>query len=73
MRIPPVWAFACACATQSAGVHARAIVSANHSQALRDHMAAAGCQLLHKPVKSLALKSLLAHLVARVEVDSAPV
>lgn len=50
-----------------------AIVSADHSQALRDRVAAAGCQLLHKPVKPLALKSLLAHLLARVEADSAAV
>ncbi|MEO8804363.1 MAG: NahK/ErcS family hybrid sensor histidine kinase/response regulator, partial [Rudaea sp.] len=42
-----------------------AIVSADHSQALRDRVAAAGCQLLHKPVKPLALKSMLAHLQAR--------
>lgn len=42
-----------------------AIVSADHSQALRDRVAAAGCQLLHKPVKPLALKSMLAYLQTR--------
>lgn len=49
------------------GVRPCAIVSADHSQSLRDRVAAAGCQLLHKPVKPLALKSMLAHLQARCE------
>ncbi len=48
-----------------------AIVSADHSDALRERVAAAGCQLLHKPVKPLALKSMLAHLHARGDASRA--
>jgi CheY-like chemotaxis protein len=40
-----------------------AIVSADHGEALRAACAAAGCHLLHKPVKPLALKSLLTRML----------
>ncbi|HET8897239.1 MAG TPA: PAS-domain containing protein [Rhodanobacteraceae bacterium] len=45
------------------GARPCAIISADHSEALRTACAAAGCQLLHKPVKPLALKSLLAQML----------
>jgi len=48
-------------------VHAPAtpciIVSADHGEALRQAVAEAGAQLLHKPLKPLALKSLMARLL----------
>lgn len=39
------------------------IISADHSEALRHAAAEAGCRLLHKPLKPLALKSLMASLL----------
>lgn len=39
------------------------IISADHGEALRSAVAQAGCQLLHKPLKPLALKSLMARLL----------
>lgn len=39
------------------------VVTADHSEAVRAAVAAAGCYLLHKPLKPLALKSLMARLV----------
>ncbi len=39
------------------------IISADHGEALRHAVAAAGCHLLHKPLKPLALKSLMARLL----------
>ena len=41
------------------------IITADHGKAVADAVAAAGCQLLHKPLKPLALRSLVAQLVAR--------
>lgn len=39
------------------------IISADHGEVLRQAVAAAGCHLLHKPLKPLALKSLMARLL----------
>ena len=39
------------------------VISADHSEAVRSAVAAAGAQLLHKPLKPLALKSLMARLL----------
>lgn len=39
------------------------VITADHSDAVRAMVAAAGCYLLHKPLKPLALKSLMARLV----------
>ncbi len=39
------------------------IISADHSEALRHAVAEAGAQLLHKPLKPLALKSMMARLL----------
>jgi signal transduction histidine kinase len=39
------------------------IITADHSEPVRAAVAAAGCYLLHKPLKPLALKSLMARLV----------
>jgi signal transduction histidine kinase/Na+/proline symporter len=39
------------------------VISADHGEALRQAAAAAGCHLLHKPLKPLALKSLMARLL----------
>jgi PAS domain S-box-containing protein len=41
------------------------IISADHGDALRETVAAAGCHLLHKPLKPLALKLLMARLLAQ--------
>ena len=40
------------------------IITADHSAEVRDAIAAAGCTLLHKPLKPLALKSVMARLLA---------
>ena len=40
------------------------IITADHSAEVRDAVAAAGCVLLHKPLKPLALKSVMARLLA---------
>ena len=40
------------------------LITADHSEDARVAAAAAGCALLHKPVKPLALKSLMARLLA---------
>ncbi|HET9483173.1 MAG TPA: response regulator, partial [Xanthomonadales bacterium] len=40
------------------------VVTADHSEAVRDAVRAAGAQLLLKPLRPLALKSLMARLVA---------
>jgi len=40
------------------------IITADHSAQVRDAAAAAGCALLHKPLKPLALKSVMARLLA---------
>ena len=40
------------------------IITADQSEALRDAVSDAGCQLLYKPLKPLALKSVMARLVA---------
>jgi CheY-like chemotaxis protein len=39
------------------------IITADHDIAVRDAIAAAGCVLLHKPLKPLALKSVMARLL----------
>ena len=40
------------------------IITADHSAEVRDAAAAAGCTVLHKPLKPLALKSVMARLLA---------
>ena len=40
------------------------IITADHSDAVRNAVRAAGYHLLHKPVKPLALKSLMSRLLA---------
>jgi CheY-like chemotaxis protein len=40
------------------------IITADHSEDVRNEVAAAGCQLLHKPLKPLALKSVMARVLA---------
>ena len=40
------------------------IITADHSETLRGEIAEAGAHLLHKPLKPLALKSLMARLLA---------
>ncbi|MFY2765142.1 NahK/ErcS family hybrid sensor histidine kinase/response regulator [Arenimonas sp. MALMAid1274] len=40
------------------------IITADHSAEVRDAVAAAGCTLLHKPLKPLALKSVMSRLLA---------
>ena len=40
------------------------IITADHDPEVRDAIAAAGCVLLHKPLKPLALKSVMARLLA---------
>ncbi len=40
------------------------IITADHSEDVRSEVAAAGCQLLHKPLKPLALKSVMARVLA---------
>jgi CheY-like chemotaxis protein len=39
------------------------IITADHSAEVRDAVAAAGCPLLHKPLKPLALKSVMSRLL----------
>ncbi|ODU48420.1 PAS-domain containing protein [uncultured Aquimonas sp.] len=41
-----------------------AIITADHSEAVRAEVAEAGCWLLHKPLKPLALRSLMTRLLA---------
>lgn len=41
------------------------IITADHSTAVRDAVTAAGCLLLHKPLKPLALKSAMSRLLPR--------
>ncbi len=40
------------------------VVTADHDESVRAAVAAAGCHLLHKPLKPLALKSLMARVLA---------
>ncbi|MBW8366258.1 MAG: response regulator, partial [Arenimonas sp.] len=40
------------------------IITADHSTQVRDAVSGAGCSLLHKPLKPLALKSVMARLLA---------
>jgi Na+/proline symporter/CheY-like chemotaxis protein len=46
------------------------LISADHGETLRRDAAAAGCHLLHKPLKPLALKALMARLGAQVRVPA---
>ena len=39
------------------------VITADHGPEVRDAIAAAGCQLLHKPLKPLALKSMMSRLL----------
>ncbi|GAB2653440.1 hybrid sensor histidine kinase/response regulator [Arenimonas aestuarii] len=39
------------------------VITADHGPDVRDAVAAAGCQLLHKPLKPLALKSMMSRLL----------
>ncbi|HET9033483.1 MAG TPA: PAS-domain containing protein, partial [Dokdonella sp.] len=41
------------------------IITADHGKTVADAVAAAGCQLLRKPLKPLALRSLISSLIAR--------
>ncbi|WP_324437867.1 NahK/ErcS family hybrid sensor histidine kinase/response regulator [Dokdonella sp.] len=41
------------------------IITADHGRTVADAVAEAGCELLHKPLKPLALRSLVARLIAR--------
>jgi len=41
------------------------VITADHGTDVREAVAAAGCVLLHKPLKPLALKSVMARLLAR--------
>ena len=43
------------------------IITADHSEAVRLEVIEAGCQLLYKPLKPLALKSVMARLIAARE------
>ncbi len=43
------------------------IITADQSEALRDAVSLAGCQLLYKPLKPLALKSMMARLLPAVD------
>ena len=43
------------------------IITADQSEALRDAVGDAGCQLLYKPLKPLALKSMMARLLAAAD------
>ncbi len=51
---------------EALGAEARAlpcaIITADHSDGVRDAVAAAGCHLLHKPLKPLALRTLMARM-----------
>ncbi len=40
------------------------IITADHSEAVRMAVMSAGCQLLYKPLKPLALKSVMARFLA---------
>ncbi len=42
------------------------IITADHGKAVADAVSAAGCQLLHKPLKPLALRSTISSLIARM-------
>ncbi|NCT66419.1 MAG: response regulator [Rhodanobacteraceae bacterium] len=44
------------------------VVTADHGEAIRAAVAAAGCHLLHKPLKPLALKALMGRLLVAAEV-----
>lgn len=48
------------------------IITADHSLEVRDAAASAGCPLLHKPLKPLALKSVMARLLAARPGPSTP-
>ncbi|MDT8439055.1 MAG: PAS-domain containing protein [Wenzhouxiangellaceae bacterium] len=49
---------------RAAGCHAAALlISADHAAALRRAALAAGCELLHKPIRPLALRSMLRRLL----------
>jgi CheY-like chemotaxis protein len=43
------------------------VVTADHGEDVRGAVAEAGCHLLHKPLKPLALKSLMARLLAAAD------
>ncbi|MGN6521464.1 MAG: hybrid sensor histidine kinase/response regulator [Dokdonella sp.] len=47
------------------------VVTADHGEDVRRAVLAAGCQLLHKPLKPLALKSLMARLLAARDAPAA--
>jgi CheY-like chemotaxis protein len=49
------------------------IITADHSEATRAEVAAAGCHLLHKPLRPLALRSLLARFATAAAADVATV
>ncbi len=54
--------------TTRIGERPTVVITADHSEAVRHAVAASGCQLLHKPLKPLALKSVMARLLAAKEV-----
>lgn len=49
--------------TARIGERPTVVITADHSEAVRHAVAASGCQLLHKPLKPLALKSVMARLL----------
>ncbi|HNV83587.1 MAG TPA: PAS-domain containing protein [Arenimonas sp.] len=49
--------------TARIGERPTVVITADHSEAVRQAVAASGCQLLHKPLKPLALKSVMNRLL----------
>lgn len=54
--------------TARIGERPTVVITADHSEAVRHAVAASGCQLLHKPLKPLALKSVMSRLLIKREV-----
>ncbi len=53
--------------TARIGERPTVVITADHSEAVRHAVVASGCQLLHKPLKPLALKSVMSRLLAANE------
>ena len=54
--------------TARIGERPTVVITADHSEAVSLEVAATGCQLLHKPLKPLALKSVMARLLTSRDV-----
>ena len=54
--------------TARIGERPTVVITADHSEAVRLEVAATGCQLLHKPLKPLALRSVMARLLTARDV-----